>query len=84
MKEWVTKTKENKESTQTYLHWDVHHCSYRDLINLYIKQIHAMSEHTFLASWNYVQFKKCRDNLQVGDILIFNDFAQNYLCLHQN
>ena len=43
-----------------------------------------MSEYTFLASWNYVQFKKCRDNLLVGDILIVNDFAQNYLCLHQN
>ena len=62
VKEWKTKTKENKESTQSYLHWDVHHCSYRDLINLYMKQIHAMSEHTFLASWNYVQFKKCRNN----------------------
>ena len=84
VKEWVTKTKENKESTQSYLHWHVHHCSYRDLINLYVKQIHAMSEHTFLASWNYVQFKKCKNNLQVGDILIVNDFAQNYLCLHQN
>ena len=45
--------------------------------------MHAMSEHTFLASWNYVQFKKCRNNL-LGDILIVNDFGQNYLCLHQN
>ena len=27
VKEWKTKTKENKESTQSYLHWDVHHCS---------------------------------------------------------
>ena len=43
-----------------------------------------MSEHTFLASWNYVQFKKCRNNLHIGDALIVNDFAQNYLCLHQN
>ena len=84
VKEWITKTKENKESTQSYLHWKVHHSSYRDLIDMYIKQVDAMSEHTFLASWNYVQFKKCKNNLQVGDILIVNDFAQNYLCLHQN
>ena len=51
---------------------------------MYIEHIAHMSEHTFFASWNYVQFKKCKNNLQIGDVLIVNDFAQNCLCLHQN
>ena len=84
VKEWVTQTKENNGATQSYLHWKVHHCSITDLIHMYIKQVETMSEHTFHASWNYVQFKKCKNNLQIGDVSIVNDFAQNYLCLHQN
>ena len=84
VKEWITKTKENNGATQSYLYWKVHHCSYSDLINMYVRHVAHMSEHTFFASWNYVQFKKCRNNLQIGDVLIVNDFAQNYLCLHQN
>ena len=51
---------------------------------MYVQQVETMSEHTFPASWNYVQFKKCKNNLQIRDVLIVNDFSQNYLCLHQN
>ena len=43
-----------------------------------------MAEHTFTATWNYCQFKQANKNLEEGDVLIVNDFAQNYLCLHQN
>ena len=48
VKEWITKTKENIGATQSYLHWKVHHCSYSDLIGMYVKHIAHMSEHTFL------------------------------------
>ena len=43
-----------------------------------------MAEHTFTATWNYCQFKQAKKNLEEGDVLIVNDFTQNYLCLHQN
>ena len=42
-----------------------------------------MSEHTFMASWSYVQYKQARKNILVGDEIMVHDFAQNYLCKHQ-
>ena len=42
------------------------------------------SEHTFMASWNYVQYKQAKKNILVGDLIFVHDFIQNYLCLHQN
>ena len=42
-----------------------------------------MSEHTFMASWNYVQYKQARKNILVGDVIMVHDFAPNYLCKHQ-
>ena len=47
VKEWITKTKETNGATQSYLHWKVHHCSYSDLINMYVKHVAHMNEHTF-------------------------------------
>ena len=41
-----------------------------------------MAEHTFMATWNYWHYKKAKQNLE-GGVLIMN-FAQNYLCDHQN
>ena len=43
-----------------------------------------MAEHTFMATWNYCQYKKAKQNLFEGQVLIVDDFAQNYLCGHQN
>ena len=43
-----------------------------------------MSKHTFMASWNYCQYKQARKNILVGDVIFVHDFAQNYLCKHQN
>ena len=83
IKEWVNKTREYNGKTQSYLHWDVHRCTYSELIDLYIKHVSFMAEHTFIATWNYCQFKKAKKHLE-GDVLIVNDFAQNYFCLHQN
>ena len=43
-----------------------------------------MAEHSFMASWNYWQYKLARRNIIHGDIIMVHDFAQNYLCTHQN
>ena len=42
-----------------------------------------MAEHSFMASWNYVQYKEARRNISVGSVIVHN-FAQNYLCEQQN
>ena len=43
-----------------------------------------MAEHTFMATWNYCQYKKVKQNFVEGDVLMVDDFAQNYLCENQN
>ena len=43
-----------------------------------------MAEHSFMASWNYCQYKLARRNIIQGDVIMVHDFAQNYLCTHQN
>ena len=84
IKEWITKNKDNNGVSQSYLHWKVERCSYQDLIDRYIAQLNFMVEHTFMASWNYCQFKLAKKNLLPGQVLLVHDFAQNYLCLMQN
>ena len=63
MKHWVNKTRERNGATQSYLQWDVDHCSYSDLIDKYIAILDAMAEHVFMASWNYCQFKAAKQNI---------------------
>ena len=43
-----------------------------------------MAEHTFQATWNYCQYKRAKGILIPNDVLIVDDFAQNYLCDNQN
>ena len=43
-----------------------------------------MAEHSFMASWNYCQYKLARRNIIEGDVIMVHDFAQNYLRIHQN
>ena len=83
IKQWINKTKDNQGVTQSFLHWKVEHYSYQDLIDAYITQLNFMAEHTFMASWNYSQFKLAKKNLLPGQVLLVHDFAQNYLCLMQ-
>ena len=84
IKEWITKNKDNNGVSQSYLHWKVERCSYQDLVDRYIAQLNFMAEHTFMASWNYCQFKLAKANLLPSQVLLVHDFAQNYLCLMQN
>ena len=84
VKLWVTKTERKQGVTQSYLHWKFERCNYIELIDLLMDHMKNMSEHTFMASWNYVQYKQAKKNILVGDLIFVHDFAQNYLCLHQN
>ena len=82
IKEWVNKTREYNGNTQSYLHWDVHKSTYSELIDLYIKYVAFMAEHTFTATWKLLSVQTGKKKNLEGDVLIVNDFAQNYLCLH--
>ena len=84
VKVWVTKTKVTDGVKQSYLHWNHERLNYKGLVTLYCEQLEDMAEHTFMATWNYCQYKKVKQNLVESDVLIVNDFAQNYLCEHQN
>ena len=55
-----------------------------ELIDLYVQYLQSMAKHSFMASWNYCQFKRARTNIKAGELLLVNDFAQNYLSLLQN
>ena len=44
----------------------------------------TMAEHSFMASWKYVQYREARRNISVGHAIFVHDFAQNYLCEQQN
>lgn len=84
IKQWVTKTRQKDGKSQSYLHWTHDRFSYAELINRFVKDLSKMIRHTFFAAWNYSQFKKCKTSLISGEVLIVHDFAQNYLCLHQD
>ena len=84
VKLWITKTERKEGKMQSFLHWKFGRCSYLQLINLLQKHITSMAEHSFMASWNYWQYKLARRNIIEGDVIMVHDFAQNYLCTHQN
>ena len=70
---------------QSYLHLNHERLNYEGLLNLYCKQLEEMAEHTWhIHTWNYCQYKKAKQNLDEGEVLIMDDFTQNYLCDHQN
>ena len=84
VKLWITETERKEGKVQSFLHWKFERCSYLQLINLLQNHITSMAEHSFMASWNYWQYKLARRNIIEGDVIMVHDFAQNYLCTHQN
>ena len=42
-----------------------------------------MAEHSIMACWNYCQDKRAK-NLKQGEVVVVQDFTQNYLCKHLN
>ena len=49
-----------------------------------MEHMEVMAEHSFMALWNYVQYKEARRNISVGYVIFVHDFTQNYLCEQQN
>ena len=84
VKLWVTRTEKKEGVSQSFLDWKFERCNYVELIGLLMDKMTMMSEHTFMASWNYCQYKQARKDILVGDVIYVHDFAQNYLCKHQN
>ena len=64
--------------------WKHLRLSFDDILHLYLKQLSEMSEHSFFASCNYVQYKNCKNVIKTGEVVMVQDFAQNYLCELQN
>ena len=83
IKQWVTKTVKKEGTTQSFLTWKFERCNYEQLVDLLMDHMNHMAEHTFMASWNYVQYKQARKNILIGDVIMVHEFAQNYLCKHQ-
>ena len=84
IKLWVTKTRRKEGAVQSFINWKIERCNYVQLVDLLMDHLGSMAEHNFMASWNYVQYKEARRNITVGDVIFVHDFAQNYLCQHQN
>ena len=84
VKQWATKSEMKDGERMSYLAWNHLKLSYSDILEEYIKQIGQMSEHAFFASWNYGQYKNSKSNIQHGEVVMVQDFAQNYLCNLQN
>ena len=56
---------------------------FKELVDLLMQSMEVMAKHSFMASWNYCQYKQARKNILIGDVIFVHDFAQNYLCKHQ-
>ena len=84
VKLWITLTEQKNGTLTSYLHWKFEQYNYLELVNLLIKNITSMAKHCFMASWNYWQYKQAKRNIIQGDIITVHNFAQNYLCTHQN
>ena len=86
VKQWETK-REKIPATgkyRSFMHWRHDRLSNADLLNRYVNELRKMSQHSFFAAWNFHQYLVCKNNLEKGLILVVHDYAQNYLCIHQN
>ena len=66
------------------MHWIHDRLTYKELLERYVKGLHPMALHCFLAAWNFHQYLVCKNNLEKGQIVVVHDYAQNYLCAHQH
>ena len=58
--------------------------SKKELIEMYLSDLHAMSYHLFSCNWNYSQFLNIKENLKEGQLLQVLDFGQNYINVYQD
>ena len=73
VKLWITKTECKNGKVASFLHWKFEWCNYLGLIDLLMKEASAMAEHSFLASWNYWQYKLAKRNIIEGDVILVHD-----------
>ena len=66
VKLWVTKTERKEGVAQSFSDWKFQRCNYTGLIDLLMEHLSTMSEHTFMASWNYVQYKQAKKIYLLG------------------
>ena len=84
VKQWSTKSEIKYGERSSYLAWEHLQLSFDTILDLYLKHLSEMSEHTFFASSNYVQYKNSKRNITSGEVVMVQDFTQNYLCDLQN
>ena len=86
VKKWETKRERIpcSDKYRSFMHWRHDRLSYGDLLTRYVNSLHSMSSHSFFAAWNFHQYLVCKNNLEKGHVLVVHDYAQNYLCVHQN
>ena len=66
------------------MHWRHDRLDYRDLLQKYVNSLVNMSSHSFFAAWNFHQYLVAKNNIEKGQVIVVHDYAQNYLCIHQN
>ena len=47
-------------AAQSFMDWEFERCNYEQLADLLMEHLGSMAEHNFMASWNYVQYKKAK------------------------
>lgn len=55
-----------------------------EFLKNFLKDRKSVEEHTKRAAHQYHQYKLSKDNLLPGQILLHMDFAENYVCTHQD
>ena len=84
IKKWVTKRERIGDKYRSYMYWNHDRLSYKQLLERYVNDLAPMAAHSFFAAWNFHQYLVCKNNLEKGQVVVVYDYAQNYLCLHQN
>ena len=74
------KDRKKEGVSQSFLDWKFERCNYVELIDLLMEHRTMMSEHTFMASWNYCQYKQARKNILVGDVKFVRCHICPWLC----
>ena len=54
------------------------------LIQALEKDLKGLASHVKTAKWQRTQYNQLRDNIPEGSAVVTIDFAENYLCVHQN
>jgi len=83
---------DNFVETVTYNQWtSTDRCSLETMIKgadefveLFISQLKKLLPHNFLAKEQSRYFKKAKDELKPGEVLVVSDFAENYSCIIQD